>query len=274
MRVAIFGDIHGNTLALDAVLKDIEVRGGVDAYWVLGDLTAIGYDPVGVIERVNTLPNLSVIRGNCDRYITTGTRPKPTPDQVRADIQHLDIYTEVITSFAWTQGYVTGRGWYDWLAALPLECRLTLPDGTRVLLVHASPGHDDDPGLHIALSDAEMAAYLENCEADLVFVGHTHWPFERRINGVHVFNAGSVSNPFPPDLRASYLLLDADSDGYRIRFCRADYDHQAVIEIVKQIHPAGAYLIDFQEGRNVAGWLRRWQADNPGQEAPLPPTEK
>lgn len=36
MRLAILADIHGNPIALDAVLGDIEERGGVDGYWALG----------------------------------------------------------------------------------------------------------------------------------------------------------------------------------------------------------------------------------------------
>jgi predicted phosphodiesterase len=38
MRIALFSDVHGNSIALDAVLQDIQAQGGVDAYWVLGDL--------------------------------------------------------------------------------------------------------------------------------------------------------------------------------------------------------------------------------------------
>lgn len=38
MRLAILSAIHGNSLALDAVLADIHAQGGVDGYWVLGDL--------------------------------------------------------------------------------------------------------------------------------------------------------------------------------------------------------------------------------------------
>lgn len=39
MRLAILSDIHGNSIALDAVLADIATTGEVDEYWVLGDLT-------------------------------------------------------------------------------------------------------------------------------------------------------------------------------------------------------------------------------------------
>ncbi len=52
MRIAILSDIHGNVLALDAVLADIQRQGPPDLYWVLGDLIALGSDPVAVLERL------------------------------------------------------------------------------------------------------------------------------------------------------------------------------------------------------------------------------
>ena len=57
MRIALISDIHGNLLALEAVLADIAAQGGVDAYWILGDFSSLGYDPVGVLERVTQLQN-------------------------------------------------------------------------------------------------------------------------------------------------------------------------------------------------------------------------
>lgn len=50
MRLAILSDTHGNPLALDAVLADIQIRGEADRYWVLGDFAALGYDPVTPLE--------------------------------------------------------------------------------------------------------------------------------------------------------------------------------------------------------------------------------
>ena len=56
MRIALLADIHGNELALNAVLRDIEARGGVNAYWILGDLVALGPQPVRVLETLSELP--------------------------------------------------------------------------------------------------------------------------------------------------------------------------------------------------------------------------
>lgn len=44
MRVVILADIHGNSIALNKVLEDIQSVGGVDEYWFLGDFAAIGHD--------------------------------------------------------------------------------------------------------------------------------------------------------------------------------------------------------------------------------------
>ena len=100
MRIALLSDIHGNEVALRAVLEDIEAQGGVDAYWVLGDLVALGPKPVEVLEQLSSLQNLQVIRGNTDRYVTTGARPYPTQDDVRADPSLLPRLIQVAETFS------------------------------------------------------------------------------------------------------------------------------------------------------------------------------
>src|SRR5215469_15670067 len=75
MRLALLSDIHGNPLALDAVLADIQNQGEVDAYWVLGDLAALGYDPVTPLEKLTVLSHASFTRGNTDRYVVTEDLP-------------------------------------------------------------------------------------------------------------------------------------------------------------------------------------------------------
>lgn len=200
MRIALLSDIHGNSIALEAVLEDIQAQGDVDAYWVLGDLAAIGYDPVGVLERLAELPQARLIRGNTDHYLVTGERPKPTIEECEANPALWSACVEVASSFSWTQGAVMVTGWVEWLAGLPLENRIVLPDGTRVLCVHASPGCDDGQGVHPGVSKKALKLLVAENEADLVCVGHTHWPMDMRIDGVHLVNVGSVSNSFPPDL--------------------------------------------------------------------------
>lgn len=255
MRLAILSDIHGNSLALDAVLADIQAQGGVDGYWVLGDFSAIGYDPVTVLERLKALPNVHCTRGNTDRYVITGERPGPSLQEATQNPDLVQRAVEVAAGFAWTLGYVTAAGWRDWLSRLPLELRLTLPDGTRLLGVHAAPGADDGPGIHPGLSEDELYALLQPAEADLIFVGHTHVPMERVVRGIRVFNLGSVSNPVVTPLHARYALLEADPAGYQIQRRSVEYDRQAVIEAVRQSHhPAGEFVIRYMQGLTLSQW--------------------
>lgn len=251
MRLAILSDIHGNPIALNAVLADIQAQGEIDAYWVLGDFSAIGYDPVTPLQKVMELPNVRFVRGNTDRYVVTGELPL-SEEKVREDFALFPQFVESTKSFVWTRGYLTASGWLDWLANLPLEQRLTLPDGTRLLGVHSSPGRDDGAGIQPQHSDAELETRLAGCEADLVIVGHTHIPLDRRVGGIHAINLGSVSNPVTAGLQATYVILNADSNGYSVQFRRVDYDHLAVIKAIEQVrHPTPSYLIQFMRGERL-----------------------
>ncbi len=255
MRLALVSDVHGNPIALDAVLADIDAQGGVEAYWVLGDLAALGYDPIGVLERIKSLPNVHVARGNTDHYLVTGERPGPTLQAVQANPSLLPVYDQFNHGLAWTQGAVTATGWLDWLAALPIELRLTLPNGVRLLGAHASPGQCDGKGIRPVMSDGEIGQLIEGCGADLVCAGHTHFPFERRVNGVHVVNLGSVSNPLAPDLRASYVMLEADASSYRVWHRRVEYDRQAVIAAVERVRLLGAaHVLAYLTGQTWPVW--------------------
>ena len=258
MRLALLSDTHGNPIAVNAVLADVEARGGVDGYWVLGDIVALGYDPVGVLERLTVLPNVRFVQGNTDRYVVTGERPYPYFEDVAADAALLPRLVEVAHTFAWTQGYVTAAGWLEWLAALPFEQRVTLPDGTRLLGVHVAPDRNDGVGVHPRLAEAELRKMLDGCTADLVVVGHTHWPIERVQDGVRVVNVGSVSNPLAPDRRASYVILTATEAAYEIEFRRVEYDYDAAIAAVERCrHPGGGYIIRHLRGLAEPMWEGR-----------------
>jgi len=244
MRVALLSDIHGNSVALEATLADISAQGGVDAYWVLGDLVALGPDPVRVLERLTDLPNARFIRGNTDRYVAFGDRPGPTLEDVQSDPRLARSLAEVANTFAWTQGMLTATGWLDWLRDLPLEIDLSLPDGSRFLGVHASPGRDDGAGVTPGMDDSALGQLFEHCTAELVCLGHTHQPSDRRYRDIHIVNLGAISLSVTADRCSSYVLLDANEDSYRLKHRCVDYDRSAVVRQLNAIHhPGRAYLI-------------------------------
>jgi len=261
MRIAVFSDTHGNSIALDAVLGDMQRVGGADAHWFVGDAAMIGFDPMGTVERLSGLPNLVAVRGNGDRRIATAPEIvreitarfiATAPEIVReitarfiatASDEEAVIWRSTLADSEWTRDALKAAGLYGWIARLPLEERVTLPDGTRVLLVHASPGTDEGVGIREEQRDEEVGALLAGANADLVFVGHTHQPLDRTVDGVRIVNLGSVSNPPREDKRAMWTLLGADESGYTVERRYAAYDLAAVRErLARDQVPARDYL--------------------------------
>lgn len=257
MKVALLADIHGNSIALNNVIKDIQSTGGVDEYWFLGDYAAIGFDPVGVLERIANLSNARFIRGNTDRYINTGELPWPQFVDIEKEPTLAQLHIQVARSFSWTTGAVAATGWLPWFGELSLDMRINLPDGSRVLAVHAAPGTDDGMGISVNTSDEELFKLVADVDANLVLVGHTHIPFDRCVKDIRVVNPGSVSNPFPPDLRASYAILEADENGYTIKHNQSDYDRNAVIKAIQEVnHPSEEYILKFMRGEVRKDWMK------------------
>jgi predicted phosphodiesterase len=191
VRLGCLSDIHGNRTALEAVIADGTDR-GVQQWWALGDLVAVGPDPLGTLEMLANLPDVLVTSGNTERYVVTGDRPTPHADDVVGKPELLGLLVTVEASFSWTRGALSTDGRLDWLAALPLEVRIELDDGTRLLGVHASPGQDDGAGITPHRPDNELCAALEGADADIVISGHTHQPTDRTVAGIRAVNGRSV----------------------------------------------------------------------------------
>ncbi len=253
MRVAIFSDVHGNTMALEAALADIERAGGVDATWFVGDATALGYDPAGSVERLAAVPALTAVRGNVDRYVLAEdveTVPEIAARLEGATAEVRQRLEPLMRSMEWTRESLISADRLTWIASLPLEARVELPDGTWVLVVHASPGTDDGPGIRGEQSDAEVAALLAGADAGLVIVGRTHLPLDRTVDGVRVHNLGSVSVPYTDDRRAMWSLLEADERGYRLERRYAEYDIAAMLAALGDArHPAESFIRGLWDGR-------------------------
>jgi putative phosphoesterase len=245
--LGLISDIHGNSTALDAVIDDAR-EVGVERWWVLGDIVALGPDPIGVLRTLEGLPNVEMIGGNTERYVINGDRPFPRLDDVRRDPDLLERLIEVEASLSWTRGVITAAGYFDSLAGLRSELRHTLPDGTRMLGVHASPHSDDGPGIDTIIGDSELGDLLGGCGADLVFAGHTHDATDRVVNGVRAVNPGSLSNPNRADRCATYCVLSCDSDSHRVDHRIVDYDHRAELRALDRVqHPASAYIQGFHQ---------------------------
>jgi diadenosine tetraphosphatase ApaH/serine/threonine PP2A family protein phosphatase len=202
MRALIY-DVHGNALALAAVLDEAAAQ-GADAYFVGGDVALFGPWPEATVERLRELSPATWIRGNGERWTADpGAAPEPVRPATAAAREALgaDVVAE--------------------LDGLPQSA--ALDERTRAW--HGSPVSDvrsfaPEP----ADDEAELLDGVG--ERRLVF-GHTHLPFARisRVGGIELVNPGSVGMPFDGDHRAAYALLHDDGT---IERRRVAYDHGSV----------------------------------------------
>jgi len=252
MRLGVVADIHGNEVALRAVLADAaDCR--VDRWWVLGDLVLFGPRPAEVLGLLRSLPGVQMLSGNTDRYVLTGDQPAPhaTAAAAAADVGLIERYGLVAAGIGWARGALAQAGLLDVLASLPGELRLSTLGGTRVLGVHASPASDDGLGIKPGLPDDQLAALLAGCDADVVIGGHTHRRTDRAVGQVRALNSGSVGIPEHPG-QADWLLLEFEDDPAPGVTAAPRAEHRAVPfdvdAVVRDLHARLQPNAEFFEG--------------------------
>ena len=127
MRVAVISDIHGNQVALEAVLEDLSLQSGIDHLVIAGDLCLNGPCPGQVLETVQKL-GCPVIQGNVDAEVVNGAPEKGAKKR---------------TTVGWTREEI-GQAGIDYLASLPFSHGIPNPAGSDLLIVHANPLNLED----------------------------------------------------------------------------------------------------------------------------------
>ena len=222
-RVTIFGDIHGNLPALDAVLADIETHDSFPHY-CLGDLVGYGTFPNDVIEIIRDR-NIPTLMGNYDQGVGNSS------DDCGCAYTSKAGEAMGKRSIAWTNQNTTAENKF-FLRQLADQFPLQL-DGLRVRLVYGSPRKINEY-LYEDRPDATMERLLDLAEAEVLVCGHTHIPYHRILpSGRHVVNAGSVGKPKDGNPQACYVVLDATHSHLSITFKRVPYDIERAAQAIE-----------------------------------------
>jgi len=215
-KAAIISDIHGNSLALQAVLEDIE-RQGCSEIFILGDLVN-GIDPHTCIKIIRNLKHFTCLKGNAEFYVFTPELenfPKKDDPLFRELIPLLQWYKSRLSEDdrAWLQSlpdYVIRNGAcfvHDSpLDRLSLQRRL-LPENDKKY--HELELHSQGITLDMPAAKWEsLCNWMEFQSVSQVFCGHTHRPFYRRLDAKLICNVGSVGMPLDGDPCPAWVMLE------------------------------------------------------------------
>lgn len=231
VSLAALTDVHGNSLALEAVLADVRSH-SPDLLVNLGDQIWGQVDPLAAYELQAGMGAVEV-RGNNDE--------KPLMD--------LEALPEMEGAYSRWLARRAPREALERLANLPLTASLV--DGT-VLAAHGTPSspwrdllwrvHN---GALVPRPDADVQAELMGLEpaVEVVLVGHTHSERVMRLDGRLLVNVGPVAWQNDGDPRARWALLRRRAGRWTVETRRVEYDWHAAARAVtanQPVYPAEA----------------------------------
>jgi len=220
-RLAIFSDVHGNLLALEAVQKAIRAA-APDVVMIAGDLVFNGPRPAETLDLVRELEREGalVIQGNTDIAVADFDFTAAFPWFTEGAPESFRIAAQ------WAHDAL-GAERLDYLRRLPAERRLRVGDDL-VLLCHASPG-SQTAGLDPTLDPTVVVERVTRTDARLICCGHTHLPEVRDLGWKVVVNDGSAGYVFDGNPTASWALVDLGPGGtIAAEIKRAEFDVMAV----------------------------------------------
>jgi putative phosphoesterase len=249
MRVVLIADIHGNLVALDAVLDAIEGE-RFDLLVCLGDIAELGAQPSETIARLTEL-SCPVVLGNTDAHAGAQT----------ARTEHSDGYEAIVIDFdRWTLDQLSADD-FAFLNSLPPTYRV---DPMGLLCYHGSPHSFNDRIVPIT-PDEQIAEWATDI-APIMAGGHTHQRMVRHWQNSLIVNPGSVGlalrrpgagmvweqviDPtadamFTP--WAEYAVLEVIDDAQSVELLRTRFDLDATFDAARA-----------NDMPHLDWWMSRW----------------
>ncbi|HMA94800.1 MAG TPA: metallophosphoesterase family protein [Polyangiaceae bacterium] len=237
MRIALLSDLHGNEVALDAVLADVSAK-GADRIVCLGDTAALGPSPRAVLARLRDL-GCPCILGNHDAFMLDASL-----------IHGYNDSNSIVRAVDWCRSELS-REDLEFIAGFAPSLSIELSDRKQLLLFHGSPrSHMED--LLCTTSPEMLDDMLAGHLAAVMAGGHTHIPMLRQHRGMLLVNPGSVGMAFEryvcgkvPTLlaHAEWASVDASRGHVSVSLHRVELDRRTLRAAAGSVdHPLAAWL--------------------------------
>lgn len=224
MRIAFVSDMHGNDIAFEAVVTELE-RESFDEIICLGDVAQGGPQPGDVIDRLRRL-GWRCVNGNSDEFLHT------------LSFGNEEVTERILEVGKWSREQL-GDERLEFLTTFEPTIEVDV-DGRRLVCCHATPTSNEE----VILPDTSRAE-LERAlgDTDLVACGHVHLQWQRRVGRKLWFSVGSAGLvwehkdwPDEPcfDPWGEYAVLTADNGSLRVEFRRVAFDADTVVDVTRR----------------------------------------
>lgn len=230
MRIGLLADIHGNALALEAVLSSAR-RNGVDRLLISGDFVGYYFDPLKVLEILSTW-QYDAVRGNHEEMLDICQREPKLLSEVRSKYgPGIEIAIKQLQP-----------NQINYLCNLPHPLDILI-DNVNFRLCHGSP---DDINRYIYPDlDVSIIENLDTANADIIVFGHTHYPMLKYIGTKLFVNPGSVGQPRNRQPDAHWAVYDTRTK--QVEFKTEEYDHKTLAKYCRLTYPDIPYLAEVLE---------------------------
>lgn len=221
-RIACFGGIYSNYLALEAAWTDAQRR-GVDEVYCLGDFGAFGPHPDRTLELLRER-NITCIQGNYDHSIGHQLDDCQCGYTDPRDNHFAQI------SYDYTLAN-TAEEHRAWMRSLPESLRLEW-GSLRVLLAHGSPRRMNEFLWESTTSTQFLDHLADEFQADLLLVTHTGIKWQRKLSrGRRLVNVGVLGRPENDGTtNVWYTILERNASNVNVEFVPVEYDHEKLAQ--------------------------------------------
>jgi diadenosine tetraphosphatase ApaH/serine/threonine PP2A family protein phosphatase len=220
-RVAVFGGVYSNHLALAALLEDARLR-GVESLYCLGDLGGFGPNPEAVWPLLEAGSVLS-IQGNYEESLASG-REDCNCGYTDPRDNHFARLSYTYTARKCSAGFRT------WMGSLPARRRIRIGD-RELLLVHGSPRRVNEFLFQSTTSTPFLEILLDQERCAAILCTHTGLPWHRRLpSGRDLVNVGAIGRPANDGMpNVWYAVLEwREPGGLSVEIVPLPYDYRSL----------------------------------------------
>lgn len=214
MKIAVLSDAHGNMIYFQKCIRAIK-KHNPDKIIFLGDCFGYMREGDAILTSLRRL-NAQVLLGNHEAMLL---------GMVQYDVDKEEIYGLKIDRKN------IGNGNWHYLERLKPSYYEEI-DNRKILYVHGCP---DDPLNGYLYEDNKLYDWTEN-RYDYIFMGHTHYPYIKRIGSTVYVNVGAVGLPRDAGNAPGFAIINTQTD--KVGVCRilmSEMELEAVLK--KGVHP-------------------------------------